>query len=107
MFIPKAALEVTVKDQNDNVLFTDRKSYEVHDLHLPNNKDGWLGFDDWDITAMTHINMGIKPLETDSLTRVVPLKADTKSVNVEAAFIFIYEEGESAVLKKASKDITF
>jgi hypothetical protein len=99
---------VTVKDQNGNVLFTERKSYEVHDLHLPSNKDGWMGFDDWDLTAMTHIDeLALKPFQTDSLTRVVPLKEDTKSVTVEAAFIFIYEEGQESVIKKEVKTINF
>ena len=99
---------MTVKDQNGNVLFTERKSYEVHDLHLPSNKDGYLGFDDWDLTAMTHIDeLALKPFQTDSLTRVVPLKEDTKSVTVEASYIFIYEEGDSAVIQKTSKKIDF
>jgi len=98
---------VTVKDQSGKVLFSDRKIYEVHDLHLPNNKDGWLGFDDWDITAMTHINMGLEPFEVDSQTFVVPLKEDTKSVDVEAAYLFIYEEGDSAVINKETTKIEF
>jgi len=98
---------VTVKDQNGNVLFTERKLYEVYDLHLPDNKDGWMGFDDWDLTAMTHINLGLEPFKTDSMTKVIPLKEDTTSVNVEAAFIFIYEEGDEGVIKTETKTITF
>lgn len=98
---------MTVKDQNGNVLFTERKLYEVYDLHLPSNKDGWLGFDDWDLTAMTHINMSLEPLKTDSLTRVIPLKEDTKSVSIDAAFLFIYEEGQEGVIKTESKTVTF
>jgi hypothetical protein len=98
---------VTVKDQNGNVLFTDRKLYEVFDQHLPSNKDGWMGFDDWDLTAMTQINLGLEPFQKDSMTRVIPLKEDTTSVTVEAAFIFIYEEGDEGILKKATKKIDF
>jgi hypothetical protein len=99
---------VTVKDQNGNVLFTERKLYELYDLHLPSNKPGYLGFDDWDLTAMTHIDeLALKPFQTDSLTRVVPLKADTTSVNVEASYIFIYEKGNEGVIKKETKTITF
>ena len=98
---------MTVKDQNGSVLFTERKLYEVYDLHLPSNKDGYLGFDDWDLTAMTHINLGLEPFETDSVTRVIPLKEDTKSVSVEASFIFIYEKGDEGVIKKEVKTIDF
>ena len=99
---------MTVKDQNNKVLFTERKSYEVHDLHLPSNKDGWMGFDDWDLTAMTHItDLALEPFQKDSMLRVIPLKEDTKSVTVEAAYLFIYEEGDEGVIKKATKMIEF
>jgi len=98
---------VTVKDQKGKVLFSKTKEYEVYDLHLPDNKDGWLGFDDWDITAMTHINKGIKPLKTDSETYVALLNEDTKSVDIEASFIFLYEEGGSVVISKVNKKVEF
>jgi hypothetical protein len=98
---------VTVKDQDGKVLFSKTKEYEVYDLHLPQNKEGYEGFDDWDLTAMTHINLGLEPLETDSLTFVVPLKENTKSAEVEATYKFTYEENDTAVWKKVSKKIEF
>lgn len=98
---------MTVTDQDGNVLFTDKKDYGVYDLHLPSNRDGWLGFDDWDITAMTHIDLGIEPHQSDSNTYVVPLKEDTKSVTVQADFVFNYEPGQSGVINSASKQIVF
>jgi len=107
VFIPKAALEVTVKDQDGKVVFSKSKEYEVYDLHLPSNKEGWMGFNDWDLTAMTHINLGLEPLETDSLTFVVPLKAGTKYVEIEAAYKFTYEEGNTADWQRVSKKIEF
>jgi hypothetical protein len=99
---------VSVKDQDGNVLYTERKLYELYDLHLPSNKPGYLGFDDWDLTAMTHIDeLALKPFQTDSLTRVVPLKKDTTSVNVEANYLFIYEKGVEGVIKKETKTVDF
>ncbi len=98
---------MTVKDQDGKVLFTDRKEYAVYDQHLPANKDGWMGFDDWDLTAMTHINMALEPLETDSRKFVVPLNKDTTVADIEASFIFLYEEGDSAVIDKVSKRVEF
>jgi len=97
---------VTVKDQNGNVLFNETRKYEVYDLHLPSNKNGWLGFDDWDITAMTHINLGLEPFESDAHTFVVPLKKETSSVNVEASFVF-HEEEKSIPWKKITKKVEF
>jgi hypothetical protein len=98
---------VTVKDQDGKVLFSKTKEYEVYDLHLPSNKKGYEGFDDWDLTAMTHINLGLEPLTADSLTFVVPLKENTKSAEIEATYKFIYEGNESADWKKATKKIEF
>lgn len=98
---------MTVKDQKGKVLFTKTKLYEVYDLHLPGNKDGYLGFDDWDLTAMTHINNGLEPFKTDSETYVALLNEDTKSVDIEVSFVFHYEEGGSAVISKVSKKVEF
>ncbi|MCK5426962.1 MAG: hypothetical protein KAJ34_04650 [Thermodesulfovibrionia bacterium] len=56
---------------------------------------------------MVHVNLGIEPLETDSQTFVIPLTVDTKSVNVEASFTFIYEEGKSASIHAVTKKVDF
>lgn len=99
---------MTVKDQKGKVLFTKTKEYEVYDLHLPSNKGGYLGFDDWDLTAMTHIvDNALEPLETDSKTYVALLKEDTKSVDIEVSFSYLYEEGGSAVISKVNKKVEF
>jgi hypothetical protein len=98
---------VTVKDQKGKVLFSKTKDFEVYDLHLPGNKGGYLGFDDWDITAMTHINNGIEPLEADAETFVALLNEDTKSADIEVSFIYRYEEGGSAVISKVNKKVEF
>lgn len=98
---------MTAKDQDGKVVFSNTKEYTLYDLHLPQNKEGWMGFNDWDLTAMTHIDMGLKPLETDSLTFVVPLKTGTKSVDIDAAFRFFYEKDDSAVWQNATKKIEF
>jgi len=105
--MPKTALDVTVKDQDGKELFSNRKEYAVYDLHMPDNKEGWLGLNNWDITAMTHIDLGLKPHEVDSQTFVVPLREDTKTATVEATFYYLYEEGKSAPIKKVSKSIEF
>ncbi len=98
---------MTVKDQDGKVIFSKTEDYEVYDLHLPQNKDGWLGFDDWDITAMTHINLGLEPFETDSRTYVVPLNSNTKAVDVEASFMFHYEEDQSKAWETVKKKVEF
>lgn len=105
--MPKTALDVTVKDQNGKVIFSENKVYAVYDLHMPDNKDGWLGLDDWDITAMTHVNLGLEPHKTESFTNVVTLPAGTTSATVEAAFSYLYEDGQSAVIKSVLNKVDF
>ncbi|MBI4844716.1 MAG: hypothetical protein HY809_10440 [Nitrospirae bacterium] len=105
--MPKTALDVTVKDDKGKVVFTHNEEYAVYDLHLPSNKEGYLGLNDWDITAMTHIDLGLEPLKTESYTNVLPLNEGTKSVTVEATFGYLYEDGHSSVIKSVSKKVDF
>ncbi len=105
--MPKAALDVTVTDDKGKVLFSKNKEYGVYDVHMSTNKEGYLGLNDWDITAMTHIDLGLEPRQTESFTCVVPLNEGTKSVTVEAAFSYLYEDGNSAVIKSVSSKVDF
>ncbi len=107
MYIPETALDVTVKDQDGKVVFSKNKKYGVYDLHFKENKEGYLGLSNFDITAQKHYDLGIEPHETDSHTFVIPLKEGTKSVNVEAAFSYIYEKSHTATIKKVSQKVEF
>ena len=107
MYIPQASLEVTVKDQDGKVLLTKKKVFAVYDVHLADNKEGWLGMSNYDITAQHHINLGIEPHHTESITDVLPLPVGTKSATVEANFNYDYEATHSEVIKTASKTVQF
>jgi len=106
-YIPQTSLQVSVTDQNGNELFFKNKIYGVYNLHLPQNSEGYLGLNDWDITAMDRVNLGIDPGDTDSNTYVVPLNDDTTSVDIEAVFKYLYEERVSAVIHKETRKIEF
>ena len=73
---------MTVKNQDGKEVFSRNEEYGVYDLHFEHNKEGWIGLNDWDITAMDHIDLGIEPGEIKSYTFVIPLKGDTKSVDI-------------------------
>jgi hypothetical protein len=98
---------VTVKDQDGKEVFSREKVYEVENLHFAHNKEGYLGLAHWDITAMDQIDLGIKPLETDSLTHIIPLPEHTTSVDIEATFKFIYEEGHIVDIHREVKKVSF
>lgn len=98
---------MTVKDQNGKEVFSRTKVYEVRNLHFEHNKEGYLGLNHWDITAMDQVNLGIKPHETDSLSFVIPLPEDTSSVDIEAVFNFIYEKDHSEIIHRKIKKVEF
>jgi hypothetical protein len=97
---------VTVKDQDGKIIFSNEKVYKVNNLHFSHNKEGYLGLNNWDITAMDQVNLGIKPHETDSLIDIIPLPENAESITVEAIFRFLYEKGRETVIhREVKKDI--
>ena len=98
---------MTVKDQNGKTVFSKNKEYGVYDFHFAENKEGYLGLNNWDITAMTHFDLGIEPHETDSHTFIIPLAEGTKSVDIEATFSYLYEKDKSSLISKVTKKVDF
>lgn len=98
---------MTVKDQTGKQIFSRQKEYAVYNFHFAENKEGYLGLNNWDITAKTQLDLGIKPGETDSLTFVFFLKKDTKSVSIETVFSYIYEEGKKTPIHTVIKKVEF
>ena len=117
---------MTVKDQNGKVVFSKTaKEYEVNDFYFKDNKkgdivtdpktmaktqlpkEGYLGLNNWDITAMDHVYDALEPGKTESFTYVVPLTEGTKSVDIDASFVYKYESGNAAVVKKETKKVEF
>lgn len=98
---------MTVKDQDGKEVFSRNKEYAVYDFHFEHNKEGWIGLNNWDITAMDHIDLGLEPGVPDSLTFVIPFKEGTKSVDIEVTFAYIYEEGQKTVIHTVNKKVEF
>jgi len=98
---------VTVKDQDGKVVFSKQKEYYVYDFHFAENKEGYLGLDHWDITAMDHIKSGIEPKKPTSEIFVIPLAEGTKSVDVEASFTYIYEPGKTSTVHTVNQKVNF
>lgn len=98
---------MTVKDQTGKQIFSKQKEYAVYNFHFAENKEGYRGFNDWDITAKTQLDLGLKPGKTDSQIFVLPLKKDTKSVSIEAVFSYVYEEGKKTPIHTVIKKVEF
>lgn len=96
-----------MKDQSGKQVFSKTREYEVYDFHFSNNKEGYLGLNNWDITAMDHVYDALEPGQTESFTYVVPLTEGTKAVDIEAVFKYIYDKGTTAEVQKAVKKVEF
>jgi len=77
---------VTAKDQNGNVIHTERRKYQNWNLWFEGRKEVALQL--WDITATASVNLGLEPGQPDTKTNVIVLDKDTKSVTVEVKFMF-------------------
>jgi hypothetical protein len=105
VYIPRAALEVTAKDQNGKVVLTDRRKYDNWNLWFEGGK--WVELRQWDITAATNVNLGLEPGQPDLKTDVIVLDKNTESVTVEATFLFEHEPGHWEEITKETKTIEF
>ncbi len=96
---------MTAKDNNGKVIHTERRKYENWNLWFDWGKQVELKL--WDITATTNINLGLEPEQTDAETHIILLNDNTKSVDIEATFLFEYEPGHWEPIKNVTKTISF
>lgn len=96
-----------MKDQNGKQVFSKSREYEVYDFHFKSNKEGYLGLNNWDITAMDHVYDALEPGQPESFTYVVPLTEGTKSVEIEAVYKYIYDKDTTAEVQKVIKKVEF
>lgn len=94
---------MTAKDQNGNVIHTERRKYENWNLWFEGNKDVALKL--WDITATTSINHGLEPGQPDTSTNVVLLDMDTESVTVEVKFLFEHSPDNWETIKTVTQTL--
>ncbi len=99
------ALDVTIKDQNGKAVFAREKEYTIGDYWFEGGKQ--VPIKEWDITAMKHFDLGIKPHKPDVNTYIVHLPKGTKSVDVEANLIYEYTTGNRATMKKSTQKVDF
>lgn len=101
--LPKTVMAITVKDQDGKELFIRQKEYSVNDLYFKGGKQ--VAMAEWDVTATEHMDLGLRPLETDKNVFIIPLKAGTRSVEVEAVFRYLYSRDSSFTMQKVTKKV--
>lgn len=94
---------MTAKDQDGNVVHTERRKYQNWNLWFEGRKDVALKL--WDITATASVNMGLEPDAPSHGTNVVLLNKDAKSVTVDVKFLFENTPDHWEVIKTATKTL--
>jgi len=92
---------VTAKDQNGNVIHTERRKYQNWNLWFKGRKEVALQL--WDITATASVNLGLEPDKPDQKSHVVLLGKDVTSVTIDVALVFEDTPGNWQTIKTASK----
>ncbi len=94
---------MTVKDQDGKIIFSEQKEFHVGDLYFKGGKQ--VAMAEWDVTATEHFDLGLKALETETHTFIIPLNAKAKSVRAEAEFRYLYTRDKTFSVKKIIKEV--
>ena len=94
---------MTAKDQNGNVVHTERRKYQNWNLWFEGGKEVALQL--WDITATTSVNLGLEPDKPDQKAHVVLLNDDVERVTIEVKFLFENTPDHWETIKTATKTL--
>jgi hypothetical protein len=101
--MPRMVMDVTMNNQDGKELFSSSKIYTVNDLYFKNGKK--VPMAEWDITATEHYDLGLKALETDRRTFIVPVPAGTQSVDVSADLKYLYSSDRTIDMADVQKHV--
>ena len=96
-------LDVTVKDQDGQKVFSRQVEYTVNDFYFKGGKK--VPMAEWDVTATEHFSLGIEPLTPDTYIFIIPVKPETESVLVDAVLTYEYTREEIFTVQKVSQKV--
>lgn len=102
--MPKMGMEIIIKDQDGKEMFTSQREFSVGDLYFKGGKQ--VAMAEWDVTAMERFDLGIKPITPNAYTFIIPLKADTTSISVEADVKYLYMRDEIFSIGKVVQKVS-
>ncbi len=97
---------MTAKDQNGKVIHKERREYDNWNFWIK-GRSKEVPFKYWDITKTVNVNQGLIPGKTDEDTYVIFVDKDTKSVTIEATFLFEHEREHWEKIKTVTKTVDF
>jgi hypothetical protein len=94
---------VTAKDQDGNVIHTERRKYQNWNLWFEGRKEVALQL--WDITATASVNLGLEPDKPDQKSHVVLLSKDVKNITIDVSLVFETTPDHWETIKTATRTI--
>ncbi|MBI5741231.1 MAG: hypothetical protein HZA16_10985 [Nitrospirae bacterium] len=105
-FTPKIVMDVTVEDGEGKAkIFSRQKEFTVGDLYFKGGKQ--VAMAEWDVTATEHFDLGIRPDEPDTSTYIIPVKEDTKSVDVQVTLKYLYSRDKILTVSQSAQKVVF
>lgn len=96
-------MDVTVRDENRDELFSRQQEFSVSDLYFKGGKE--VPMAEYDVTATEHFDFGLKPLMPDVYRYIVPLRTGTGSADVEIKVSYIYSRDRIFIADKVVQNI--
>jgi hypothetical protein len=99
----KMVMDVTVRDEKGDEFFARQQEFSVSDLYFKGGKQVPMAA--YDVTATEHFNFGLKPLESDAYTYILPLQNVTEAVDVEVKVSYIYSSEKTFIMGRAVRKV--
>lgn len=97
--MPRMVMDVTARDKDGKEFFARQKEFTVNDLYFKGGKR--VAMAEWDVTATEHYDLGLKSLQTDRSTFIVPVPYGTTSVDVETVIRYLYSREKTFEVDRA------
>ena len=96
-------MDVTVRDEKGEELFSRQQEFSVSDLYFKGGKK--VPMAEYDVTATEHFNFGLKPLESDAYIYILPVQNVTEAVDVEVKVSYIYSKDKTLIMGKEVRKV--
>ena len=99
----KMVMDVTVRDENGDELFSRQQEFSVSDLYFKGGKQ--VPMAEYDVTATEHFDFGLKSLVSDAYTYILPVRTVTGALDIEAKVSYIYSQDRTFIMGKVVRKV--
>ena len=96
-------MDVTVRDEKGDNIYSRQQEFSVSDLYFEGGKQVPMAA--YDVTATEHFNFGLKPLESDAYTFILPVQTETGAVDVDVEVSYIYSSKKTFIVGRVVRNV--